>query len=115
MTITLDAFMWTCGILLTVIIALIGFIVNYILKSQAASAKSAENAINSLKVEFSEYKTELTALVNVVKKEQDEIKFNYLKRFEIVNDNVHNTKEEIIGKIHDLHTVLIQSIPKNNG
>ncbi len=111
MTISLDAFMWSVGILLSVVIALIGFIVNYILKSQSTASKSMETTIFNLKAELYAWKLEVSNSVIAVKKEQDEIKYNYLKRFDGVNTNIYNVKEEVISKLHDLHTLLIE---KNN-
>lgn len=107
-------FMWAVGTLLGCIIALVGFIVNFILKSQKSNDQKTETMIYNLRSEFHVYKLELTNLVTSIKKDQDEIKYNYLKRFEIVNNNIHSVKEEIVNKIHDLHTAIIEKDGNNS-
>lgn len=107
-TISPQVFMWVVGSLVAALVALIGFIVNYILRSQAVAKKELEMAIYNMRADFHVYKNEMNASISSVVKEQSDIKFNYLKRFEVVNTNIHETKEEIIGKIHDLHTALIE-------
>ncbi len=112
MTITIEVFMWAVGTLLGSLLALLGFIVNFILKSQKTAHENSKTMIYDLKAEFYVYKLDITNSVASIKKEQDEIKFNYLKRFESVNNNIHSVKEEIVNKIHDLHTAIVES--KNN-
>lgn len=109
MTVSLQLFTWIISIFLGVLISLVGFIVAYILKNQSNIAKTATVDLANLKIELHVWKVDIERSVSSVKKEQDEIKFNYLKRFESVNANIHAVKEEIIEKIHDLHTSIIEN------
>ena len=82
--ISTSAFLWSCGILLTIIVGLIGFIVRHIIGNQR------------------EVKLELSAEQHRIQEEMTEIKENYLDRFGKVYKMIGESTTEIKCEINKL-------------
>jgi len=101
-TLTESTLIWVLGMLFTLIFSLVAFIVKNILKEQNEKIMAHINDFNNLK-------TKLESDSQTAFDEINEIKYNYLQRFSILNTNINQTKEELLKKLFDIRILIEQN------